>query len=328
MQYGSIAGLSKSVSRLIHGAIALNNETAEREFPLLDKVFEYGCTTFDTAYIYGGGQTDVQLGRWIRERGIRDKVVILAKGAHPGPQGAKVTPEDITSDLNETLERMQLDNVDLYVLHRDDESVPVGPIVEILNQHLKAGKISAFGGSNWTHERIGEANAYALAHGLVPFAATNPNYSLAAQIVPPWEGCVTVSGPENAEARAWYAEQKISVLAWSSLASGFFSGRISRNSLNPPSELGGTQEFLNETCRRSYCSEENFQRLDRVKQLAHDNGATIPQVALAYIFHSPMNVFALTASANADEFLSNIDALDLTLSAAEVAWLDNGTPIP
>jgi aryl-alcohol dehydrogenase-like predicted oxidoreductase len=233
-----------------------------------------------------------------------------------------VTPWDITADLHDTLARMQVDCVDLYVLHRDDPSFPVGPIVETLNEHVRAGKIKAFGGSNWTHQRIREANEYARQHDLIPFTVTNPNYSLAIQEEEPWAGCVSISGPDNEEARDYYRKAGMPVFSWSSLGSGFFSGRISRDVLDPASDYGNMQKYLNDTCRKSYCSERNFQRLDRVQQLAAEKGATVPQVALAYIFNQDLDVFALAAPANFEEFSSNVKAFDLKLTPQELAWLD------
>ncbi|MEZ4634705.1 MAG: aldo/keto reductase [Caldilineaceae bacterium] len=85
-----------------------------------------------------------------------------------------MTPTTSPRDLHDSLARLQVDFVDLYLLHRDNPAVPVGPIVEVLNEHHKAGKIGAFGGSNWSPARIAEANAYAAANGLKPFVASSP----------------------------------------------------------------------------------------------------------------------------------------------------------
>ena len=170
MQYGKVPGIDKPVSRLAQGTVMVKSEDAEKGFALLDAILELGCTTFDTAHVYGGGDNERTVGRWIRERGIEDKVVIIGKGAHLSEDRKRVTPFDISSDLHDSLARFKIDTIDLYLLHRDDPSVPVGPIVELLNEHLKAGKIRAFGGSNWSHDRVADANAYADAHGLVGFA--------------------------------------------------------------------------------------------------------------------------------------------------------------
>ena len=143
----------------------------------------------------------------------------------------RVTPEDITSDLMTRWNGCRWTHVDLLVLHRDDPAVPVGPIVEILNEHQKAGKVGAFGGSNWTHARIQEANDYAQAHGLTPFAVSSPNFSLAEQVEEPWSNCISISGPQGEEARRFYAASDVALMPWSSLAGGFFSDRFHRDNL-------------------------------------------------------------------------------------------------
>lgn len=319
MKYGNVTGVTKPISRLVQGTVMVGANNADYSFELLDGVFERGCNTFDTAHVYGSGDNERGVGAWIRSRGIREQVVILAKGAHPyGGKPHRVTPEDITTDLYETLERLGTDYVDLYVLHRDDPSYPVRSIVEILNQHLHAGLIKAFGGSNWTHERLQQAKDYALAAGLVPFAVSSPNYSLAEQIKEPWGGCVTISGPNNAEARLWYEENQMPVFAWSSLAGGFFSGRLNRNNLET------FEEYLDKLAVECYANEPNFERLERAQQLGEKKGLTIPQVATAWVMSGPLNVFALVGCRSADEFRANAAALDVRLTAEERAWLDLG----
>src|SRR4051812_14754926 len=141
MRYGTLPGIDKPISRLVQGTIMINSRDIDGSFRLLDDVFALGCTTFDTAHVYGSGDCERTLGRWVKERGLRDKVVVITKGAHPNADRKRVTPFDITSDLNDSLARLKVDKIDLYLLHRDDPSQPVGPIVETLNQHYKAGKI-------------------------------------------------------------------------------------------------------------------------------------------------------------------------------------------
>jgi aryl-alcohol dehydrogenase-like predicted oxidoreductase len=317
MQYGSVAGVDKPVSRLILGTMIISSREPERSFALLDAAFAHGCTTFDTAHVYGGGYSERGLGQWMRERGNRDQVVIVSKGCHHNADRKRVTPHDLAADLSDSLARLQTDYIDVYLLHRDDPSVPVGPIVEALNEHLEAGRICAFGGSNWTHGRIAEANEYARAHGLVPFAASSPNYGLADQIENPWgPGCVSISGPGNQDARAWYEATQMPVMAYSSLARGLFSGRIT------PENFDEIRSTLDRACLTAYCHEPNFQRLARALRLAQEKGVSVPQLVLAFMFASPLNVFPIVGAANGDEFRENVDAFDLALSEEERAWLD------
>lgn len=314
MQYTKINSYDKEIAKLVLGTLIVTKDNLEKSFSLLDDAFELGYTTLDTARAY---PSEEPIGEWMQARKNRDKLVIISKGGHPSMLRKRVTPYDITSDLFESLAALKTDYIDIYLLHRDDTDLPVGPIVEILNEHLKAGRIKAFGGSNWTHERLREANEYAAAHGLVGFIASSPHYSLAEQVEEPWApGCIAISGPSNERARQWYAETGIPVFAYSSLARGFFSGRISR------SRFENNKASIDQACLTAYCYEQNFKRLDRAEILAKEKGIPIPQVALAYIMSQPMTVFPIIGAENRSELESNLDVLDIKLTEKEVAWLD------
>jgi aryl-alcohol dehydrogenase-like predicted oxidoreductase len=313
MKYGTIPGLDKPVSRLVQGIIQVDKSDEAKGFAQLDSAFASGINCVDTAYIYGN--SDAFLGKWIRERGIREKVVVLAKGAHDSIR-KKVTPFDIQHDLHETLARMQTDHVDLYVLHRDDPNYPVEPIVDVLNQLVKEGKIRAFGGSNWSAERLQKANDYAEASGQIPFAASSPNFSLADPIQVPWGGCLTISGDQYVGERAWYEKNQLAIFSWSSMAGGFWSGRYRKDDLEKYTE---GQDKLVRDC---YCSEANFERLARAETLGKERGLTVAQVSLAYLFNYPMNVFALVGAQTQEEVDANVAALNTELTEKERLWLD------
>ena len=285
-------------------------------FAILDACLEAGLNTFDTAHIYAGGECERVLGRWIKTRGVRDQVVILGKGAHHSQDRKRVTPFDIAADIHDSLARMQVEYIDLYLLHRDDPSQPVGPIVEALNDQHEAGRIGAFGGSNWTRNRIEAANKYADAHGLKPFVASSPNFSLGVQAEPPWPDCISLSGPDGAIDRQWYLENPVSLFTWSSLAGGFFSGRFRRDN------LAGFTESYDKLCVRVYGHEENFQRLDRVEELANEKGIEVPQLALAYVLNQPQGIHALVGSRNPAEVAVNLAASEVKLTSKELGWLD------
>ena len=316
MQYGTIPGIAKPVSRLVQGSIMISSSNVPECFYLLDSILDMGCNTFDTAHVYGSGDNERTFGRWLRERGNRDKVNIIGKGAHLSQDRKRVTPWDITSDIYESLARFKIDHIDIYLLHRDDPDFPVGPIVETLHEHKKAGRILAYGGSNWSHERVAEANAYAAAHGLDPFVASSPNFTLAVQNQPPWEGCISISAADAKPARDYYANLNMPLFTWSSLAGGFFSGRLRRDNLE------SFETYLDKLAVTTYANEENFRRLDRVQQLADEKGLSIPQVATAYVMSYPLNIFALVGCQTADEFKANMAASEIRLTAAEMAWLE------
>ena len=318
MRYGEIPGLNKPIPRVVQGSTMIGSDLDEaKSFALLDQVFELGCNAIDTAHVYSGGNSERVIGRWLQARGLRDKIVLITKGAAHSQDRRRMTPFDITSDLHDSLARLKTDYVDLYLLHRDDPSAPVEPIIDILNEHRQAGRLRAFGASNWSHPRIEAANAYARANGLESFVASSPQFSLADQIEEPWPLCLTISGPREAAAREWYAQTQMPLLAWAPLASGFFSGRFRRDNLH----TFGEREW-DRVCVRAYASEANFQRLDRAGILAAEKGLTAAQVAVAYVMNHPMNIFAVVGPSSGERYKANVEACHVQLTPQEMAWLD------
>ncbi len=316
MLYSNIPGIDKPVSRLVLGTMWINTETLEDAYPVLDAFHAAGGNCLDTAHGYGRGDNERAVGQWINERGLRDEIVILGKGAHHSQDRKRVTPYDIQSDLHDSLARFKVDSIDLYVLHRDDPEKPVGPIVETLHAAKEAGQIDAYGGSNWSAERLQEANEYAAAHGLTPFVASSPQFSLAVQIEPPWRDCISVSGPSGEAARAWCRANGVTLFVWSSMAGGFFSGRFRRDNLDT------FTEWYDQLAVKVYCNEDNFQRHDRVQELASDKGVSVPQIALAYVYNQPDGIHALSGARNTDELSINVEASEIKLTEEEIAYLE------
>jgi 1-deoxyxylulose-5-phosphate synthase len=307
MRYLTIPGIDKPISRIALGAVSFTPEGYTRAAELLDAFVAASGTCVDTAHGYGRGASERALGMWLAERGNRDQIVVLDKGCHPyGDSGPRVGPRFIHADLAESLERLQTDYVDLYLLHRDDENVPVGAIVEALNEEHAAGRIRAFGGSNWRTERIAEANAYAAERGLVGFAASSPNLSLARPKEPMWAGCIAASDTD----RAWHAAAQLPLFSWSSQAGGFLSGRFTRE--NPS----------NADLVRVYYSDENFERLRRATELGERKGVGPITIALAYVLSQPFPTVALVGSANVAELNESLQALQIELTPNELAYLD------
>ena len=277
---------------------------------------DMGVNVFDTAENYG--LSECSLGNWVKSRGNRNRVHIITKGCHPYERD-RVAPEDLRQDAEKSLQRLQMDYIDTYFLHRDDISQPVGPLVEELNELHKEGKIGRFGGSNWTAARIQEANAYAHAHGLLSFTVSSPHFGIAVQVEDPFggsSGCVNISGEKGAKEREFYENSRMPVFAYSSLGRGFFTGRV--KSSQP--ELAPSA--LDKYAVKAFCYPENFKRLERAEKLAAEKGATVPQIALAWILNQKMDVYPIVSSQNADRFASNVKALEIHLSGEEVKWLD------
>ena len=308
MEYISIPGVDKPFSRLVMGNVRTLSQTPE----LLDLAVERGITVVDTARVYG--ENERIIGEWMERKGLREKVVVISKGCHPNADRNRVTTFDLSSDLFDSLARLRTNYIDLYLLHRDDRSVPVGPLVDALDEHARTGRIRAWGVSNWRHDRIQEAVEYARSRGKRAPTVSSPHYSLARQFGEPWgPGSETITGPENRAARDWYESSGMVITPYSSLGRGLFSGRIDRENYGAVAD---------EVCRGAYCHEENFRRLDRARKLAADKGVEVPQVALAYLLNVPLRVCPVVNMNSAAEVDSNVAALSIRLSPVELAWLN------
>lgn len=324
MEYETIAGIDKPVSRIVFGTDRLRSRRVSwlpdaglerRGFSLLDRSFELGCNSFDTARIYGDSERT--LGAWMRKRRNRDDVVIIDKGCHPDASGRpRLTASDVSRDLHASLKALGTDCIDLYLLHYDHPTEPVEPVLERLNRHIDEGKITAIGASNWSHERIDDVNAVATGRGLTPFRASSVQFSLADWTRPPWPGAETLGGEDQRAAREWYSTQGPPVIAWSSLARGFFSDHYD------PKDAHG--DAVSRWCATYFGTDENIQRRERALKFAREHHVTIAQVALAYVLCHPLHAFAVIGSTSPEKLADSIGATSLKLDEATLRWLATG----
>ena len=300
---GTIAGLGKPVSRLVLGVD--NQVDLAAAAPLFDDYLERGGNAFDTAFVYGGGQCETLLGAYLEQTGLRERVVILGKGAHT----PNCNPAAIGAQLEVSLERLHTDFVDIYMMHRDNPDVPVGEFIDALNAQFALGRMRVFGVSNWSLERMSAANQYAASKGLRGITVASNQFSLAKMLEPIWSGCV--SSNDMAQL-AWLEREQIALMPWSSQARGFFVAGDPSDTSNP--------ELV-----RCWYNAENFQRLERAKALARVLGAETINVALAYVLHQPFKTFPLIGPRSIAETASSFNALTITLEPLEYQWLNGET---
>ena len=295
-----IAGIDKPTSVLALGAVGL--ETAAHAAILLDAFYERGGTVVDTAWNYFAGRADRVVGGWMETRGVREDMVVLAKGLH----SPLTYPDVIQRQLRDSLERLRTDYVDIYVLHRDNLDVPVGEFVDAMDAEVSAGRVRIWGGSNWTRERTDAAVAYAKKSGKTPPTVISNNFSLAEMVEAPWAGCIASS---DEAWRAWLKERQMPLLAWSSQAQGFFTERGERKE----------PELM-----RCWGSPGNFKRRQRAADLAAKLGKKALHVALAYCLFQDFPVLPLIGPLGLQELEDSFEALDIELSPADVHWLEHG----
>jgi len=302
MKYGSIPGVNKKMSRLVMG---VDNITAGPHVAVLwDDFFQRGGTAWDTAHIYGGGQSERALGAWVKSRSLRQQVVIIDKGAHT----PCCDPLNLTREHRLSLERLQMDHVDIYMMHRDNPAIPVGEFVDVLNEHVAAGTMKVIGASNWSMERIDEFNAWAKKNGKRGFGVVSNNFSLARMVKAVWAGCLACSDPQG---RAWFQRTQMPLLPWSSQARGFFvPGRAATDRLED-------RELVD-----SWYSQDNFRRQARAFELAQQRNVEPIAIALAYVLCQPFPTFPMIGPRTLCELHSSLPALGVELSPAEMKYLN------
>ncbi len=230
-------------------------------------------------------------------------MVILDKGAHT----PHCNPEALSSQLLTSLERLQVDYVDIYMMHRDNPDIPVGEFITVLNEHKNAGRLRVFGASNWSIERVSEANVWAAEHNMAGFSAMSNNFSLARMVDPVWAGCISASDEQS---RAWLTGRQMPLLPWSSQARGFFTGRAHPDDLSDPELV------------RCWYSPDNFRRLERANELARRRGVLPITIALAYVLCQPFPTFPLIGPRLLSETRTSFPGLTVELTPEELRWLN------
>ena len=297
-----IADLEKPISQLVIGCD--NKDDIASGALVWDAWMEAGGNAFDTGFVYGGGHHEKVLGQWIANRGVAKDVITIVKGAHT----PYCLPRALVAQLDMSLERLGLDHAPVYIMHRDNLNVPVGEFVDALNRLHKAGRIGAFGGSNWSVARFKEANAYAAKHGLKPFTILNNNLSLAVMEKPVWAGCVTSNTPDTL---AFLRDSKPTHISWSSQARGYFLPEALRNRL--PADTSP------ETC---FGSVANAERRKRAEQLAKEMGVSPHNIATAWVLAQSFPSLALVGPRTPGEIASTLPGLAVKLDAKQTAWLN------
>jgi 1-deoxyxylulose-5-phosphate synthase len=301
MNYGTVPHLDKQLSKIVMGVIPLPQNDHAFAHELLDAYRALGGNVIDNSYGYGPGFSAIMRGYY--EKHGEDVFVRFDKGCHHSAnsdEGRRVRKDCLENDLLANLERQGVSYSDFFVLHRDDPRVPAGEVVEWLNEHVAAGRIRAFGGSNWHHTRIAEANEYAEKHGLQGFSVSSPNLSLAKVNEPMWWEAYSV----DREGRDWYERTGFPLFSWSSGGGGFFA-RVDTPDI-----------------QRVYGNPENEARRERLEQMAADKGVSAPQLALAWTLNQPMNVWALVGPNTVGQIAECMAAVDIRLSKEELEHLE------
>lgn len=314
----TLANTDLKVSQLCYGTNMLGSAIdQQRANAILDKFVELGGNFVDTARSYGDwipdgpkGASERAIGAWLKGK-KREDVVIATKGGffdmRVGDYRNRVNPADVASDLNESLEHLGVDTIDLYWLHMDNMDTPVAELIDFLNEQKNAGKIRAFGASNWTADRVLEANAYAKANGKTGFAAIEPFWGLAK----PNEANAMQQGYQLyfEDHGSALKDAGLAILPYCAQSRGYFS------------MLEKGEDSVSDALKGFYDNPANRGRFAAAQKVAQRHGASVAEVVLAYLINQPQQVIPIFGASSPERVEESVKAAGLKLSADELAEL-------
>ena len=299
-----------TVSRLALGTMLMGGATpVDESHRMLDRFLEAGGTFIDTADTYGDGRSEEVLAPWLAQH--RDEVILATKLRFPvsDPGGAGLAPDRVVKACDASLRRMGVDVIDLYQVHAPDPDVPLEESLEALDGLVRAGKVRALGVSNFPAWLLAWAVALQDRHGWAPFVSMQPQYSLVERSI-------------EVEILPFCRAAGLGVLPWGPLGAGFLSGKYRRGEAAPGgSRIADATDDLEEAYDRR-AVERNFAVVDAAEAIAGDHGATVPQVALAWLLGVPGVTAPIIGPRTFAQLEDNLGADGLQLSEEERARLE------
>ena len=303
-----------TVSRLALGAMLMGGKTTRDEAErILDRFRAAGGNLIDTADVYEDGGSERALAPWLARH--RDEVVLATtvRFEVSDPGGAGLAPERIRAACDASLRRLGTDVIDLYQVHAPDPAVPIEETLEALEGLVRAGKVRALGASNFPAWLLAWSVGVQDREGWTPFTSLEAQYSLVERSV-------------ELELLPFCRAAGLGVLAWGPLGAGFLSGRYRRGQVAPEGSRIAEAEAGYEEAYERRAVERNFRVLDAASAIAEAHGASVPQVAIAWL----LGVDGVTAPILGARTPAQLDELlgagELELSAEERASLEAPAP--
>jgi len=305
-----------TVTRLCLGTMLMGGKTPVKEsHQMLDRYVEAGGNFLDTADVYGDGESERTLAPWLAQH--RDEVVVATKVRMPvsDPPGEGLAPDRIRAACDASLQRLGIDVIDLYQVHAPDPETPLEETLEALDGLVKAGKVRALGASNFPAWLLAWAVATQDREGWSPFISLQPQYSL-------------VERSAEVELLPFCRAAGIGVIPWGPLGAGFLTGKYSRDTDPPPGSRMANAGDEIEEARHRRAIERNFLVVDEAEAIAGDHGATIAEVALAWLLGVEPVVAPIVGPRTFEQLEGVLGATELKLSDEERARLAAPAPPP
>jgi aryl-alcohol dehydrogenase-like predicted oxidoreductase len=273
------------------------------EFAVLDAYVEDGGNFIDTADIYTKGESEKVIGRWMKERGNRERIILATKvGMEMAPDKKGLARKYILQSVEDSLRRLQTDVIDLYQAHRDDETTPLEETMAAFNDLIEQGKVLYIGASNYNAERLAQAQKVSQRNGFARYESLQPLYNLI-------EREEYENGPQHL-----CAEQEIGVISYFSLARGFLSGKYRAGQPLPKTvRAQGVQKL--------YMNERGFAILAAVDKVAARHNVTQTQVSLAWLMAQPGIVAPIASGTTPAQVHELMGATELQLTDEDLKEL-------
>jgi aryl-alcohol dehydrogenase-like predicted oxidoreductase len=314
MDYVNLGSTGLRVSRVCLGMMSFGNDS-ERDWvldedaaePIVRAAVEGGVTFFDTADTYSGGASEVATGKLLSKLLTRDELVVATKvfmPMTPGENGGGLSRKHILSAIDASLQRLGMDYVDLYQIHRWDPRTPIEETMAALNYVVRTGKARYIGASSMFAWQFAKAQHVAERHGWAKFVSMQPHYNL-------------VYREEEREMIPLCLDQGVGVIPWSPLARGLLAGNRTR-----AGERRTTRSDSDPFTDYLYSQPTDFDVVERVAEVAAERGVPSAQVALAWLLHKPGVTAPIVGATKPDHLQDALAAEQLTLSEQEIARLE------
>ena len=317
MQYAVLGNTGLAVSRLAFGAMtftqgnkdigAIYKVGEKLADELVGQALDAGVNFFDTADAYAGGESEMLLGRALKSR--RDQVVIATKVGFRKGDGlvqAGLNRRHILWSVDQSLKRLGTDWIDVYLAHKEDPYTPLEETLAALDAVVRAGKVRHLGFSNWSAWKAAAALEIQRANGLAPFTHGQMHYSLLARDV-------------ERDIVPMMIRYGLGLTVWSPLSSGFLSGKYTRESLSNPDNRYSGFDIL------PFDKEHGFRLVEQMRGIATAHEASVARVAFAWLLSKCAVTSVLVGATKASQLAGNLGAVEVRLTAAEIAALDAAT---
>lgn len=308
MKYARLGKSNLQVSRICLGTNNFGGQLSEEQAAkVIEKAVDVGINFIDTANVYVGGRSEEIIGKTLRDD--RNRMVIATKAGYAmggEPEGINLTRNNILTNADDSLGRLQTDHIDLYYLHGFDPKVTLEETLGAMDQLVRDGKVGQVGVSNFTANQLRDAMRVCEANDFAKPVALQPRYSL-------------ISREPEEELFPLCVKLGLGVATFSPLAGGFLTGKYSKGNEPPP----GTRAAFSANYWKRYNSDENFAKIEGLSRIAREAGVPLATLAIAWILSKRAVTAPIIGASRPEQVEENCRVLDVRVPSQVLAKLNS-----